>query len=169
MGFFSSLLSIEIPHRMVATNIKDYCTGPSLSDKEVILIHKLHLDQKQYIPSRNAFLIMVFNLLFIIGEKETANNPKSTVNLAKGFFQNRVYEHWDSLPEPEKTNMNEICTASTTYIADLNKSAELFFETLTGGKLESIDTSLQNDFREMVAEEIRDAIAFFRKVTSRLV
>ena len=168
MGFLSSLLTIEIPHRIVATQAKDYCIRLSVSDTEINLMNKLQLDKEKFVYARNAFFIKLFNNTFEYYSDQTVNKPNATIQQAHSFFQQRLMEYHSSAPESEQTKMGNYFSLLITRF-DLNASTERLYFGTTGMELDSLSPDLQTELNEVVQGYIPEVASFFKKNLPKLL
>ncbi len=168
MGLLDAIFNIDLPHRKVGRLAKDYCITLSISDRERHILDKFHLDKDKFIRERNALLVRLFNLWFLVAEKETANNPNATVHLAKVFFQDLIWEYRDSLQEPDKLKMKEVWSSVWQYQTP-EESSERFYLAVSGTQIDLVGSDMQLEFKAFVDDYNRDVATFIKKHSPKLL
>jgi len=163
MGFFDSLLKIEIPHRKFGVDARDYCVVETLSVEELLLIKEFGIDASNFLSARIGLRVNMFNFFFAYYEKQ---HPDSAVGAAQGFFFNVVQEHYAGLPEPFKSKANEHYPGRIyPSIADVVLK---FCHDVSGKDIESTSEELKKElvnYGSICAESVS---AFFKKNMRKL-
>ena len=172
MGFFSELFSIKpetiLTHRKVGRLAKEHCISQSLSDKELLLVYKLKINQESFIHARNALLIKIFNLFFNVYVEKTKSNPNSMVGVAGTFFKEGIFEYLGSAPDSEQEKMGDYFLA-VNYAADLGSSPERLYNSATGQPYDNLSQEAQNEVKELVVDYTNEVADFFKKWVPKIL
>lgn len=166
MGFINSLF--EIHHRAVGARAKAMCVDTSSNSEEFKIMNDFKLDSNAFIPARNALLIMLFNLFYLISIERTKNNSEATFDISQGFFQRQIIEYYESLTEPMKSNMQCVISAISAYI-QLEETPIWLYEKASNNSFAELSAVEQQRFADFVLTYITKVSEFFEKEAPKLL